>query len=176
MTQTCPSCLHFVSAARHSGVLQPAQWLRLERLVAAAPRWADRASLQPSDSPRWCGALFIDVLPHAGMVRVVGASFTDQRQQKPPAHSIPALGNSWSKASNLSYRQPSGPRLQLQQDDPGPLPHGYELSLLSPAPEANNESFFSSFVEPQYGHLVPSQFVDGTRASLSFLQSLQWNS
>jgi hypothetical protein len=40
-------------------------------------------------------------------------------------------------------------------------------SPLSPVLEANTENFFESFVEPQCGHLVPSQSVDRTRTSLS---------
>ena len=45
-----------------------------------------------------------------------------------------------------------------------------------PAPatlEANTESFLASFVEPQRGHAVPSQFVDRTRISLSSPQVAQ---
>ena len=43
--------------------------------------------------------------------------------------------------------------------DPPPLP---------PALEANTENFLDSFVEPQCGHLVPSQLLERTRSSLSF--------
>jgi len=34
--------------------------------------------------------------------------------------------------------------------------------------EAKTESFFESFVEPQWGHGVPSQWLERTRISLSF--------
>jgi len=34
--------------------------------------------------------------------------------------------------------------------------------------DANVENFFSSFVEPQCGHFVPSQLLERTRISLSF--------
>jgi len=37
-----------------------------------------------------------------------------------------------------------------------------------PAVEANTESFFESLVEPQFGHSLPSQWLDRTRISLSF--------
>jgi hypothetical protein len=39
--------------------------------------------------------------------------------------------------------------------------------------EANTESFFASFVEPQCGHWVPSQRVERTSISLSFSQPAQ---
>ena len=34
--------------------------------------------------------------------------------------------------------------------------------------DANTENFFSSFVEPQCGHFVPSQLLERTSISLSF--------
>jgi hypothetical protein len=46
-----------------------------------------------------------------------------------------------------------------------PLHDGSEFS--PPALEANTESFFESFDEPQCGHFVPSQWLDRTSSSLS---------
>jgi hypothetical protein len=44
----------------------------------------------------------------------------------------------------------------------------------SPPPlEANTESFFSSFGEPQRGQVVPFQSLDRTSTSLSWLQLAQ---
>jgi hypothetical protein len=39
--------------------------------------------------------------------------------------------------------------------------------------EAKTDSFFSSFVEPQWGQRVPFQRVERTSSSLSFSQSPQ---
>jgi hypothetical protein len=41
---------------------------------------------------------------------------------------------------------------------------------LSPPLDANTENFLFSFVEPQCGHLVPSQSLERTSTSLSFSQ------
>jgi len=42
-------------------------------------------------------------------------------------------------------------------------------SLPPPAlAEANTENFLANFVEPQFGHFVPSQWLERTRISLSF--------
>jgi|GEM_PF-6626407 len=41
------------------------------------------------------------------------------------------------------------------------------------AVEAKTLSFLASFFEPQWGHCVPSQFVERTRISLSLPHSLQ---
>jgi hypothetical protein len=63
-----------------------------------------------------------------------------------------------------------------------PVPHrpqelGTPLQEASePAPlalEANTESFFESLVEPQSGQGVPSQLLERTRISLSFLHFSQ---
>jgi hypothetical protein len=43
----------------------------------------------------------------------------------------------------------------------------------SPLFEANTESFFASFVEPQCGHRVPSHLLDRTSTSLSRLHFVQ---
>jgi hypothetical protein len=43
-----------------------------------------------------------------------------------------------------------------------------EGSDAAPPLEANTESFFESFVEPQWGQGVPSHWVERTRISLSF--------
>jgi len=42
-----------------------------------------------------------------------------------------------------------------------------------PMLEAKTDSFFSSLVEPQWGHSVPFQREERTRISLSFLQPPQ---
>lgn len=42
--------------------------------------------------------------------------------------------------------------------------------------DANTESFFSSRVDPHWGHRVPFHSVDRTRISLSAEQASQWNS
>lgn len=41
------------------------------------------------------------------------------------------------------------------------------------ADEANTESFFASFVDPQWGHLVPFHLLERTSNSLSLLHSPQ---
>jgi hypothetical protein len=46
-------------------------------------------------------------------------------------------------------------------------------AAVSPDAEAKTDSFFSSFVEPQWGHGVPSQRVERTNTSLSRSQSAQ---
>jgi hypothetical protein len=46
-------------------------------------------------------------------------------------------------------------------------------SLPAPAADANTDSFFESFAEPQCGHLVPFHSFDRTKISLSFSQALQ---
>jgi hypothetical protein len=46
-------------------------------------------------------------------------------------------------------------------------------SLPEPAEDANTDSFFESFTDPQCGHLVPFQSLDRTKISLSFSQALQ---
>jgi len=53
-----------------------------------------------------------------------------------------------------------------------------QLDASEPVPplatdEANTESFFESFDEPQCGHFVPSQSLERTRISLSFSQAAQ---
>ena len=49
------------------------------------------------------------------------------------------------------------------------LPEQTGASLTAPAlAEANTESFFVSFVEPQFGHFVPFHSRERTRISLSF--------
>jgi hypothetical protein len=53
---------------------------------------------------------------------------------------------------------------QLQQLDGLPSQDGADSS---PAPAAKTDNFFSSFVEPHFGHGVPSQLVVGTNISLS---------
>lgn len=55
-----------------------------------------------------------------------------------------------------------------EQDSPLPSP--------PPALEANTESFFASFSEPQCGHFVPSQLLERTSTSLSFPHFPQLNS
>ena len=42
--------------------------------------------------------------------------------------------------------------------------------------EANTESFFCNFTEPQCGQGVPSQALERTSTSLSRRQASQWNS
>jgi hypothetical protein len=39
--------------------------------------------------------------------------------------------------------------------------------------DANTENFFDNFVEPQCGHLVPSQLLERTSNSLSFVHFSQ---
>ena len=61
---------------------------------------------------------------------------------------------------------------------PPPLQHPHEpedgfaqaedsLALSPPLAEANTESFLTSFDEPQWGHLLPTQSLERTRISLS---------
>lgn len=47
------------------------------------------------------------------------------------------------------------------------LPAG-QSKLFSPMLEENTDSFFASWVDPQWGHGVPFQSVERTRTSLSF--------
>jgi len=57
------------------------------------------------------------------------------------------------------------------------LPEQEGVSFTAPLPdEANTESRFDSFGEPQCGHLVPFQSLERTSTSLSFLHFSQWNS
>ena len=50
-----------------------------------------------------------------------------------------------------------------------PVQLGAGAALALPAiEEANVENFFSSLVEPQLGHFVPSHLLERTRISLSF--------
>jgi hypothetical protein len=51
--------------------------------------------------------------------------------------------------------------------EPG-LPLQEASAFSPPVLDANTESFFVSLVEPQCGHLVPSQALDRTSISLSF--------
>jgi hypothetical protein len=45
----------------------------------------------------------------------------------------------------------------------------HDSPSLSPPPlDANTESFFDNFFDPQCGHSVPSQSVERTSTSLSF--------
>jgi hypothetical protein len=78
-------------------------------------------------------------------------------------------------------------RLEQSQCECGrPVPHrphdfGFPLQEGASDPplagaEANTESFFKSFLEPQWGQGVPFQLLDRTSTSASRLQSLQWNS
>jgi len=54
----------------------------------------------------------------------------------------------------------------MPQDDGVPVHVG--ASPAAPLAEANTESFFSNFVEPQCGHFAPFQLLERTRISLSF--------
>ena len=56
------------------------------------------------------------------------------------------------------------------------LPEQVGASCAAPFVEANTESFFSSFTDPQRGHFVPSHALERTRISLSRSQPVQWNS
>ena len=51
-----------------------------------------------------------------------------------------------------------------------PLHAGNGISSC-PEPEANTDSFFSSFTDPQCGHFVPFQSLERTSTSLSFSHS-----
>jgi hypothetical protein len=55
----------------------------------------------------------------------------------------------------------------MPQDDGVPVQVGASPPVPALA-EANTESFFSNFVEPQFGHFVPFQSLERTRISLSF--------
>jgi hypothetical protein len=59
--------------------------------------------------------------------------------------------------------------------EPG-LPEQDGSALSPPLEEANTESFLDSFVDPQWGHLVPSQLLERTSTSLSLSHLSQWNS
>jgi len=48
-----------------------------------------------------------------------------------------------------------------------PSQAGPELAGALAADEANTDSLFSNFVEPQCGHFVPFHLLDRTRISLS---------
>jgi hypothetical protein len=69
------------------------------------------------------------------------------------------------------------PFLQTQWECGRPVPHipqerGFPeqdgSAPPSAAPEANTESFFVNFSEPQCGHFVPVQSLERTSTSLSF--------
>jgi hypothetical protein len=51
--------------------------------------------------------------------------------------------------------------------------HEASFGAGDPFEEANTESFFESFVEPQLGHFVPFQSFERTRISLSASQLSQ---
>jgi hypothetical protein len=55
----------------------------------------------------------------------------------------------------------------MPQDEGFPVQAGASPAVPALA-EANTESLFSSFVEPQCGHFVPFQLLDRARISLSF--------
>jgi hypothetical protein len=63
------------------------------------------------------------------------------------------------------------PQIQWQAQPPPqqcPPPPDFPAGALSAAPAAAKvENFLSSFAEPQCGHLVPFQFDERTRISLS---------
>ena len=48
-----------------------------------------------------------------------------------------------------------------------PIPQAGPGPASATVAEANTDSFFSSFTDPQWGHLVPFQSLDRTRISLS---------
>jgi hypothetical protein len=58
------------------------------------------------------------------------------------------------------------PPPQQQPHEPDPPSQAGAL-LAAPPAEANTESFFTIFVEPQCGHLVPRHRLDRTSTSLS---------
>jgi hypothetical protein len=60
-----------------------------------------------------------------------------------------------------------GPPPQQPHELGMPVHDGASLVLLPPPDDAKTESFLTSFVEPQCGHLVPFQSLERTRISLS---------
>jgi len=80
------------------------------------------------------------------------------------------LGHVLANAAALSQCLCGRPEAQAQHPPPPPpLPMPHDPASLAPAEfEANVENFFSSLVEPQWGHLVPAQSLERTSISLSF--------
>lgn len=70
----------------------------------------------------------------------------------------------------------NGDQFRSQRPQALGLPEHSGMAASFPPDAANTESFFSSFVDSHLGHSVPVQFDDWTKASNSFLQSVQTNS